>query len=100
MRNKIDECMAWAALSGTTGLFIYADVLGCGRAYGYTFGSVVEFIFGTLFVIASALLFYLAGLYRDRLFRAKTERRRRAREERQRARETYHVSPDGNRFLS
>lgn len=91
MKNNIDECMAWALISGMTGLFLYADAIGCGKVYGYTSGSVVEFVFGTLFIIAGALLLYLTGAYRDRQLRAETERRRKAREERQRARATAHM---------
>lgn len=91
MKDRVDECMAWGVLSGMTGLFLYADAIGCGRAYGYTSGSVTEFVFGTLFVIAGALLLHLAGMYRDRQLRADEERRRRAREERRRARASAHM---------
>ena len=60
MKGRVDECMAWGALSGMTGLFLYADALGGGRAYGYTSGSVIEFVFGTLFVVAGTLLLHIA----------------------------------------
>lgn len=74
MKGRVDECMAWGALSGMTGLFLYADALGGGRAYGYTSGSIIEFVFGTLFVVAGTLLLHIAGVYRDRQFRADEER--------------------------
>ena len=49
MKGRVDECMAWGALSGMTGLFLYADALGGGRAYGYTSGSVIEFVLDKVF---------------------------------------------------
>ena len=95
MKGRVDECMAWGALSGMTGLFLYADALGGGRAYGYTSGSVIEFVFGTLFVVAGTLLLHIAGVYRDRQFRADEERRRRARDERWRVRESNMARGEG-----
>ena len=38
-----DDAMAAGALAACAGLALYADALGCGRVYGYTAGSAVEF---------------------------------------------------------
>lgn len=70
-----DDAMAAGALAACAGLALYADALGCGRVYGYTAGSAVEFAIGTLAVVIGAWLLYLAGVYRDRARR--TERRNR-----------------------
>ncbi len=42
-------CIAFGAL-------LYADALGCARAYGGTWGDVMEFIVATVVVVAGAWL--------------------------------------------
>lgn len=64
--GKMEVRMAKGWASIVIGVFLYADAIGCGRAYGYTTGSVFEFVLGTLAVIGGAMVIHVAGVYRDR----------------------------------
>lgn len=68
MRNRIENQTMWGGLLAVFGLFLYADVIGTGRAYGYTTGNVIEFVTG-------ATLLYLAGMNRRRMALAASDRR-------------------------
>ena len=61
-------CIAFGAL-------LYADALGCARAYGGTWGDVMEFIVATVVVVAGAWLAYLSCIWSARMLRASRPRR-------------------------
>lgn len=75
MRNRIENQTMWGGLLAVFGLFLYADVIGTGRAYGYTTGNVIEFVIGTVTVVAGVTLLYLAGMNRRRMALAASDRR-------------------------
>lgn len=75
MRERIESQTAWGALSAFFGVMLYADAIGTGRAYGYTTGSVTEFVMGTVMVVIGATLLYLAGMNRRRMALAASDRR-------------------------
>lgn len=52
------------------GTLLYADALGCARAYGGTWGDLAEFVVATAVVVAGAWLAYLSGVWADRMVRA------------------------------
>lgn len=65
---KVRMAKGWASI--VIGVFFYADAIGCGRVYGYTAGSVFEFVLGTLAVVGGAMVIYVVGVYRDRAHQA------------------------------
>ncbi|MDO4596833.1 MAG: hypothetical protein Q4B30_07755 [Coriobacteriaceae bacterium] len=71
-------------LAFAVGAMFLADCIGCGRAYGYCWGSVVEFAIGTVVLVSGVWAVYLSGVYRDMLAE---ERRRLWRDELARRRE-------------
>lgn len=85
--GKVERFTVRGYLVMGVGVLFLADAIGCGSAYGYCAGSVIEFVLGALAVVAGAWQVYLAGVYRDRLLRAEEERRRVARERRIRERQ-------------
>lgn len=74
MRNRIENQSMWGGLLAMLGVFLYADAIGTGRAYGYTTGNVIEFVIGTVTVVAGATLLYLAGMNRRRMALAASDR--------------------------
>ena len=56
------------------GTLLYADALGCARAYGGAWGDLAEIIVATLVVVAGAWLAYLSGVWFDRMVRASRPR--------------------------
>ena len=56
------------------GTLLYADALGCARAYGGTWGDLAEIIVATLVVVAGAWLASLSGVWFDRMVRASRPR--------------------------
>lgn len=85
--GKVERFTVRGYLAMWGGAMLLADAIGCGSAYGYCAGNVIEFALGTLAVVAGAWQVYLAGVYRNRLLRAEEERRRVARERRIRERQ-------------
>ena len=75
MRERIEGQTALGALSAFFGVMFYADAIGTGRVYGYTTGSVAEFVIGTVMVVTGAVLLYLAGMNRRRMALAASDRR-------------------------
>ena len=80
--GKVEEYRVRGILAGLMGVLLYADAIGCGRAYGYDAGNIIEFVLGTLAVLTGVWMFYLAGVLRDRRVREEAARRRAAREQR------------------
>lgn len=75
MRERIESQTLWGALSAFFGVMFYADASGTGRAYGYTTGSVTEFVIATVLVVTGAALLYLAGMNRRCMVLAASDRR-------------------------
>lgn len=70
MRKRIWRMHAcgWGGI--VFGAILYADALGCARAYGGTRGDLAEFVIATAVVVAGAWLAYLSGVWADRMARA------------------------------
>ena len=85
--DRSEELTVGGYLFGGGGLMLCADAIGCARAYGYTDGTVAEFVMGVVCIIAATVMLYIAGMMRDRRIQAEFARRRAAREQRKAERE-------------
>ncbi len=85
--DRSEKFTVFGYLAGFAGVAFCADSFGCVRAYGYTDGTVVEFVIGVACLIAATVMLYIAGMLRDRRVREEFERRRIAREKRRAERE-------------
>lgn len=78
--DKSEKLTAGGYLLGSGGLLLCADAFGCARAYGYTDGSVNEFVIGAACLIGATFMLYLAGMLRDRRVQERRAKRRMERE--------------------